>query len=123
MKRNCMRRLFIAGLAFGSLCSAADTPKPEAKIVDQIVAKVNGDIVSQDEISHAQKELAAQLKQQGASGPQLYQEEQAREKEVLGHRIDELLLTQKGKELNINVDSELSKYMANLQRASGIADT
>ncbi|HLH03276.1 MAG TPA: peptidylprolyl isomerase [Bryobacteraceae bacterium] len=118
-----MRRLFVAGLALGSLCLAADTPKPEAKIVDQIVAKVNGDIVSQDEIAHAQKELEAQLKQQGASGPQLYQELQTRQKDALGHRIDELLLIQKGKELNINVDSELSKYMANLQRASGIADT
>ena len=32
------------------------------------------------------------------------------------------MLTQRGKELNINIDSDLSKYMANLQRQSGITD-
>ncbi|HEY7210273.1 MAG TPA: peptidylprolyl isomerase [Bryobacteraceae bacterium] len=115
-----MKTLFFAGLVFGSLAFAADNQKV---IVDQIVAKVNGDIVSQDEIERGQKELAAQLKAQGASGPQYMQELQNREKDILSHRIDELLLTQRGKELNINVDADFSKYMANLQRSAGIADT
>ena len=43
-----MRAVCITALAFGSLCFAADNPT--INIVDQIVAKVNGDIVSQDEI-------------------------------------------------------------------------
>jgi peptidyl-prolyl cis-trans isomerase SurA len=118
-----MKRLFFAGLAFGSLCMAADTTKPEAKIVDQIVAKVNGDIVSQDELERGRRELETQFKAQGISGQQAAQELQNRQKDILSHRIDELLLIQKGKELNINVDSEFSKYMANLQRSAGIADT
>jgi parvulin-like peptidyl-prolyl isomerase len=54
---------------------------------------------------------------------QYRQELQSREKDILRDRIDELLLTQKGKELNINVDSEASKYMAQLQRQSAIVDT
>ncbi|MBV8867618.1 MAG: peptidylprolyl isomerase, partial [Acidobacteriaceae bacterium] len=69
------------------------------------------------------KELSAQLKAQGLSGLQYQQELASHEKDVLRDRIDELLLTEKGKELNINVDSEVSKYMANLQRQSGIVDT
>jgi parvulin-like peptidyl-prolyl isomerase len=91
-------------------------------VVDQVVAKVNGDIVSQDEIQRLQKELAAELKQQGANGAALDQEFQAHEKDVLRNRIDELLLIQKGKELNINVDSDVTKYLADLQRRSGITD-
>ena len=106
-------------LAFASLSFAADN----AKVVDQIVAKVNGDIVSQDEIQKFSKELANELKSQNLSGAQMEQEVESRGKNVLRDRIDELLLTQKGKELNINVDSEISKYLANLQRQSGIADT
>ncbi len=110
---------FLAFLSFTSASLAADNPK----IVDQIVAKVNADIVSQDELERFTKELIAQLKAQQLPNLQ-FQEELARhEKDVLRDRIDELLLTQKGKELNINVDSDLSKYMANLQRQSGIADT
>lgn len=114
-----MKVFFLAGLLFGSLSMAADNPK----IVDQIVAKVNGDIVSQDELERSTKELGAQLKAQGVPGSQLQQELTSREKDVLRDRIDELLLTQKGKELNLNVDSDVSKYLANLQRQSGIVDT
>jgi parvulin-like peptidyl-prolyl isomerase len=91
--------------------------------VDQVVARVNGDIVSQDELQRLSREMAAELKHQGASGQQLQQELSQHQKDVLRDRIDELLLIQKGKELNINVDSDLTKYMANLQRQSGITDT
>ena len=43
-------------------------------------------------------------------------------KDILRERIDQLLLVQKGKDLNINVDTEFSKYQAELQKQSGIAD-
>ncbi len=119
-----MKAAFLASVVFASLCfAAADNPKEKPTIVDQIVAKVNGDIVSQDELERAQRELPAQLKQAGVTGPQLQEELAKQEKEVLRGRIDQLLLVQKGKELNINIDSELNKYVANLQRQSGIVDT
>lgn len=111
------------GLSFAaaaSVCIAVDTEK--FTVVDQIVAKVNGDIVSQDEIQRLTKELGQELKAQGATGAQLQTELTERSKNVLRDRIDELLLIQKGKDLNINVDSDVSKYMANLQRQSGITD-
>ena len=106
-----------------AICLAADVPKPEVNVVDQIIAKVNGDIVSQDEIRRVARETAQEMKAQGVAGPQAEQMLREKEKNALRDRIDELLLTQKGKELNINVDSEISKYMASLQRQSGITDT
>jgi parvulin-like peptidyl-prolyl isomerase len=114
-----MKAVCLFTLVFGSFCMAADNPT----IVDQIVAKVNGDIVSQDELQRFQKEIIQELKTQGASGSQLDQAYEERQKNVLRDRIDQLLLTQKGKELSINVDSEVSKYMASLQRQSAITDT
>lgn len=115
-----MRAALFTGLALASasLSLAADTPK----VVDQIVAKVNGDIVSQDEVQRSTKDLANELKAQNVPTTQYQKEFNERAKNVLRDRIDELLLIQKGKELNINVDSELSKYMAQLQRQANIAD-
>ena len=118
-----MKTVCLTALVFSSFCFAADTPAIDPKILDQIVAKVNGDIVSQDELLITAREMAQQLKAQGASGAQLQQTLDQQEKNILRDRIDELLLTQKGKELNINVDSEIIKYMASLQRQSGITDT
>ncbi|MBV8811113.1 MAG: peptidylprolyl isomerase [Acidobacteriaceae bacterium] len=114
-----MKAVCLIFLAFGSMVLAADN----YTVVDQIVAKVNGDIVSQDEIERLQKENAQELKAQGISGLQYQQTLEQRDKDILRDRIDELLLVQKGNELNINVDSEVSKYMANVQRQSGITDT
>ncbi len=118
MKFKCLPILGLASLSF-----AADVPsKQTSQVVDQIVARVNGDIISQDELSQFTKELSRELQAQGAPPTRIQQEVEARQKDSLRDRIDELLLIQKGKELNINVDSDLSKYMANLQRQSGMTD-
>ena len=113
-----MKWTLLAALGLGTLCLAADN----FTVVDQIVAKVNGDIVSQDDVQRFSRELAQELKAQGAAGTQFSEEYSKREKDVLRDRIDELLLIQKGKELNVNVDSDVGKYIANVQRQSGIAD-
>ncbi len=118
MKFKCLPVLGLASLSF-----AADVPsKPTPQVVDQIVARVNGDIISQDELSQFVRELSREMQAQGAPQSRIQQEVESRQKDALRDRIDELLLTQKGKELNINVDSDLSKYMANLQRQSGMTD-
>jgi parvulin-like peptidyl-prolyl isomerase len=109
-------------LATGSLALAADIPPPTPIVVDQIVAKVNGDIVSQDEMQRMIRERTQELKAQGASGVQLQHAIEDLEKNLLRDRIDQLLLVQKGKELNVNVDSEISKYIASLRRQSGLTD-
>jgi peptidyl-prolyl cis-trans isomerase SurA len=114
-----MKFTCLAALALASLCLAAD----DVSVVDQVVARVNGDIVSEDELQRFTRELMSELKQQNATPQQIQQEFDKRRKDILRDRIDELLLIQKGKELNINVDSDVSKYMANLQRQSGLTDT
>jgi peptidyl-prolyl cis-trans isomerase SurA len=106
-----------AAFACAALCFGADVA-----VVDQIVARVNGDIISQDELERLTRELGQELKAQQQAGSQFEQDFQKRQKDILRDRIDELLLIQKGKELNINVDSDLSKQMANLQRQANITD-
>src|SRR5204862_3191089 len=80
------------------------------------------DIISQDELERLTRELAQELKAQQQIGPRAQEEFQNRQKDILRDRIDELLLIQKGKELNINIDSDVSKYMADLQRRANITD-
>jgi parvulin-like peptidyl-prolyl isomerase len=117
-----MKAVLVA-LAASFLSMAADIPPANTPIVvDQIVAKVNGDIVSQDELQRLTREKTQELKTQGATGLQLQHAVEETQKNLLRDRIDQLLLVQKGKELNINVDSEISKYLASLRRQSGITD-
>lgn len=109
--------LALAGLFVGSVCAA------DIQVVEEIVAKVNGDIITKGEIERTRRQLEAELRtQQNLNGVRLQTAVQEREKDILRERIDQLLLVQKGKELNVNVESELSRYMADLQRKFNIAD-
>jgi len=91
-------------------------------VVEEIVAKVNGDIITRGDLDRARKSIAGELQQQNYTGLRLQQALADHEKDILRDRIDQLLLQQKGKDLNIKVDTEVAKYITGLQKESGIAD-
>jgi parvulin-like peptidyl-prolyl isomerase len=101
----------------GALAAHADV-----SVIDEIVAKVNGDIITKTEISRSREQLREDLERQGAKGETLQQALQQRETDILRDRIDQLLVIQKGKELNINVDPEVSKEVAAIQERFKIVD-
>src|SRR5579872_753614 len=90
-------------------------------VVEEIVAKVNGDIVTLGDLDHARRQLDADLRQQGMTGIRLQQAMAEHEKDLLREEIDQRLLVSKAKDLNINVDSDLNKYVNELQRESKLA--
>jgi parvulin-like peptidyl-prolyl isomerase len=94
----------------------------EIGVVEEIIAKVNGDIITRSEVERARKQMTAELKARGMKDDEIEKVVTDREKDVLRERIDQLLLVQKGKELGVNVDPDVSKYMANIQLDMKIAD-
>ena len=104
--------IFVSGSLF-----AADLA-----VVEEIVAKCNGDIITRGDLDRSRKQLIEALRREGLTGPALEQALQEQEKNLLRDRIDQLLLVQKGKDLNINVDGEVAKRLASIQKDSGIAD-
>jgi peptidyl-prolyl cis-trans isomerase SurA len=106
----------LAILASGSLFAA------DLAMVEEIVAKCNGDIITRGDLDHSRKQLIEALRHEGLTGPAMEQALQEQEKNLLRDRIDQLLLVQKGKDLNISVDSEVAKRIAQIQKDSGIAD-
>ncbi len=108
--------LLFLGLSGGAL--AADV-----HLVEEIIAKINGDIITRSELDRSRKQMRAELQARGVKGEALTKTIQEREKDILRDRIDQLLLVQKANLLNINVDSELSKYLAEIQLQNKIADS
>lgn len=104
------------------LCLLPILTAADIKVVEEIVAKVNGDIITRSEIERSRLGLRAEAEQRGLKDKQLADVITAKEGEVLRDRIDQLLLIQKGKELNINVDSEISKQVAEIQREAAKTD-
>src|SRR5213594_4428267 len=113
-----MRYLLCAGMfALVSIGLGADV-----RVVEEIVAKVNGDIITRGELDRKRQEIDMGLKQQGLSGAALDTAAKQRAADALRDQIDELLLVQKGKDLNISVDAEVSKRVAQIQLDSKITD-
>jgi peptidyl-prolyl cis-trans isomerase SurA len=109
--------LILAGIAAAGLASAA-----EITVIEEIVAKVNGEIITRSDIDRTRKQMEAAMREQGATGERLQQALAEADKNILRERIDQLLLQSKAKELNLNVDSEVAKQLADIQRKSGITD-
>lgn len=114
-------RLLCCSLLLAGVCLAADVPK-DFQVVDQIVAKVNGDIITQSDLSHSLRETEAEMKQSGLTGVRLDDALAEKKKDLLRDKIDQLLLVSKAKDLNINVDTELTKNIAQIQSKLKIAD-
>ncbi len=91
-------------------------------VVEEIVAKVNGDIITRGDLADARREAQETLAHQGMKGVELQQAMTEVEKNTLRNKIDQLLLVQKGKELDLKVDSDVSKYLADLQKQVGEPD-
>src|SRR4051812_38970826 len=94
--------------ACGAALIAADRPDAP-KVVEEIVAKVNGDIVTRGGLEKKRAALEAEMKQQLAGSPNLQQQIEKAAADQLKNEIDRLLLVQKGKELDINVEADLTR--------------
>ncbi len=115
-----MRRLYLFPVSLCALSAlAADNT---IATIEEIIAKVNGDIVTRTELSRTRKQAEDELRRQGITGPKLTAAMQEREGTVLRDRIDQLLLVQKAKDLSISVETEISKQMAEIQKQLKIAD-
>ncbi len=109
--------LFLAGsLSAGSLFAA------DISVIDEIICKANGDIITRNDYQRARKQIEEGLRQQGLNGPRLEDALKDAEKNILRERIDQLLLISKAKEMNLNVDTEVNKQLAEIQRNIKIAD-
>jgi len=108
--------LFAAGL------TAADRPALQTNLVDEIVVKVNGEIITRGEVDKQRQNIEAELRRQGLIGAALDDAANKRAADELRGQIDQLLLVQKGRELNINVDADVNRNMAGLQSDNKIED-
>ena len=114
--------LLAGGLCLATLAMAAGPTDPPIQVVEEIAAKVNGDIITRGELQKQREELRTELGQQGLSGDALEKAIQEKVADSLRDQIDQLLLVQKGKELNINVDADVNRRLADIQSQSKITD-
>jgi peptidyl-prolyl cis-trans isomerase SurA len=83
-------------------------------VVEEIVARVNNDIITRTQYQRSKEQLMNELKQQ--YGNEAQAKFAQREKDVLRDLIDQQLLLQKGKDLGISVDTDVIKRLDEMRK-------
>ena len=90
-------------------------------ILEEIIAKVNGDIVTRSEFQDAMAEARAQVAANQRVTEERRQELfQITEKNTLRNLIDELLLVQKGDQLEVNVEAQILRQRDRIMKQNDI---
>ncbi len=112
-----LRSVIVLAAAGVAAALAADV-----KVVEEIAAKVNGEIITRGDLEQTRSEIEQGLRGEGLSGVKLAEAVKQYAANALRDQIDQLLLYQKGKDLNIKIESDVNRRIAELQLQSKIAD-
>ncbi len=114
-----MRQFLAAILALVFISSPAWA---QQKVVDEIIARVNAEIILKSEYEAGKKELRDLLQRRdNLTGAQLEREYEEGLKSLLRDMVDQSLLLQKAKEMDMNADLEVIKSMERLRQENNIA--
>ena len=110
----------IAALLSGST-RGASAQEGEPVVIDSVVAQVNGDVVMLSTVKREVKDAIDAFKQQGVAEQKAMEEVTRRQPELIASLINELLLVQKGKELNLteDVETEVNREMLRVMTSQG----
>ncbi len=97
-------------------------PPPEPVLLDEIVARVNDQIITRRDLDHELYVVQSEVRRQIQDRERAMRFWQTQKRAVLREMIDTRLLLQKAEELGVapNVDDEVSAQIENMRKESGI---
>src|SRR5438067_1382929 len=113
--------LFLAA-AFLVSASIARAQEGEPVVVDEVIAQVNDGVVTLSQLKSEMAERVATLKQNGMSDQQAQAEVEKHRAEMIAVLINEQLLVQKGKELELTqkIEDEVNKRMLQIAKEQNL---
>jgi peptidyl-prolyl cis-trans isomerase SurA len=92
-------------------------------VIEEIVARVNNDVISLSDFQKADAALRQEIGQscQGCSPEKLEAEYKDRSKTLLRDLIDQQLLIQRGKDMGLSVETEVIKRLDDVRKQNGMA--
>lgn len=91
-----------------------------AHVVERIIARVNNEVITQRQFEREKAKLREQLAQD-SSGPELDAKFKEESKDLLRDLIDQALMVQKAKDLDINAETDLIKRLDEIRKQSNLA--
>jgi peptidyl-prolyl cis-trans isomerase SurA len=102
--------------------SATLAQESELQVVDEVIAQVNDDVITLSMLKRESRERIDSLRQSGMSEQQAMDEVSKRKAELIATLVNEAILLQKGKELEMSndVEAEVNRRMLEVAKEQGI---
>ncbi|HEY3040690.1 MAG TPA: peptidyl-prolyl cis-trans isomerase [Pyrinomonadaceae bacterium] len=116
----------IAGIFVFAILAVVPSPtfaqESEMQVVDEVIAQINDDVITLSMLKRESKERIDALKQSGVSEQEAAAEVAKRQPELIATLVNEALLIQKGKELDLSneVEAEVNRRMLEVAKEQGI---
>jgi peptidyl-prolyl cis-trans isomerase SurA len=129
MNKHTLRQaLRFAATAFALACFAAallpSSARAQAKaaVVEEIIARVNNDIITQSDYQHADMQLKDEIAHdcQNCLPDKLAAEYKDQQKDLLRGLIDQSLMVQRAKDMGISVESDLVKRLDDVRKQNNM---
>jgi peptidyl-prolyl cis-trans isomerase SurA len=120
IRKERMSMKFVGFIAL--VCLAGPALAADVRVVEEIVAKVNNEIITRGDLQRTRLQLEQELKRQGITGAQFQEAMKEADQNLLREKIDQMLLVQKAKDANINVDADVTKRLAQYQLEQKLSD-
>lgn len=91
----------------------------DSTVIEEVIARVNNDIITRSELQRSKDEVRQELKQQyGDKAEVMFRD---REKDALRDLIDQQLLLQKAKDKGLTADTELIKRLDDMRKQMNLS--
>jgi peptidyl-prolyl cis-trans isomerase SurA len=111
----------LASVAAALLPSSARA-QAKATVVEEIIARVNNDVITQSDYQHADMQLKEEISHDCQSCPpdKLAAEYKDQQKDLLRGLIDQSLMVQRAKDMGISVESDLIKRLDDVRKQNNL---
>jgi len=96
--------------------------EPKGTVIEEVVARVNNDVITTVDLEHSRASMLDDIRQScsGCSEAQIDAEYNAKLPDVLRDLIDQSLLVQRAKDMDINVESDVVKKLDEIRQENHI---
>ncbi|NOT59796.1 MAG: hypothetical protein HOP19_06170 [Acidobacteria bacterium] len=115
-----MKRLFALLFVLPMLSAATFAQEGEARLIDEVIARVNATPIMRSAFEAAQKDYLEELKKQGLKGDELEKKFNELKARILDNLIDTQLLAQRAKDLSINVEPQVNEQLVRIMKENNI---
>jgi peptidyl-prolyl cis-trans isomerase SurA len=99
------------------LITAGTLPASAQTVIEDIVARVNDQIITRSDLQRSREQLQTEAKQ---TGPEAEKKLPEKQKDLLRDLIDQKLLVQRGKDMGINADNDVVKKLDEIRKSMNL---